>query len=167
MVEIGAPPLLHYVRSAQKKLISKLIAERETMLDNPFNLALGIAHEARCPTARYISTLESFDPEEEAAVLLTRVRQSTRTKFRTYADSMNPYLTLKYSGDVIPLFEQCIFMHESTVFEIDFISNRPTETFIASLLSQTVPPLIGTDTGTDTPRRASLRALSWPSVVLL
>ncbi|ELT92135.1 hypothetical protein CAPTEDRAFT_214995 [Capitella teleta] len=82
------------VRSAQKKLISKLIAERATMLDDPFNLALGIACEARCPAARYISTLDSFDQEDDAAALLTRVRQSTRTKFRTYAECMNPDLTV-------------------------------------------------------------------------
>jgi len=94
LVEIGIPTLPQYVRSSQKKLITKLIEERATLPDDPFKIALGIAREARCPAARYISTLESFDPDDEAATLLATVRQSTRTKFRTYVETINPLLAV-------------------------------------------------------------------------
>ena len=94
LVEAGIPSLLHYVRSAQKNCIMKLIKERATLPDDPFNLALRIAQEARCPTARYISTLERFNPEEESTALLDRVQQSERSKFVTYVQTMNPSLTV-------------------------------------------------------------------------
>ena len=64
------------------------------MPDDPFNIALGIAQESRCPAARYISSLETFNPDDETAAMLNRVRQSTRTKFMTYVQSMNPLLTV-------------------------------------------------------------------------
>mgnify|MGYP001551171155 CR=1 FL=1 len=94
LIEVGIPSLVQYVRSAQKNYILKLIEERATMPDDPFNLALGIAQESRCPAARYISSLETFNPDDETAAMLNRVRQSTRTKFMTYVQSMNPLLTV-------------------------------------------------------------------------
>lgn len=94
LIESGIPSLTQYIRSAQKKAIYKLMAERDNLQDDPFIFALGVARESRCPAARYIESLETYDPQTQAAALQDRVRQSTRTKFRTYVTHVNPALVV-------------------------------------------------------------------------
>ena len=94
LIEIGIPSLTQYVRTAQKKTIAKLIERRRDLVDDPFIFALGVARESRCPAARYIETLETYNPDDDATSLRRRVRESTRTKFTTYVQRTNPSMTV-------------------------------------------------------------------------
>lgn len=82
-----------------------MIEERGAMHDDPFIHALNIAREARCPAARYISTLESFDAEDEAVALMTKIRESTRSKYKTYVEVINPALVVHDMYSSSDIFE--------------------------------------------------------------
>ena len=94
LIEIGLPSLAQYVRNAQKKALSRLVRQRADLPDDPFMHALRIARQSRCPITRYVDLLETFNAEDEMSDLYARVQQSTRTKFLTYTQKINPTLTV-------------------------------------------------------------------------
>lgn len=94
LIEIGVPSLSQFVRTAQKKTIGKMVECRRNLPDDPFTFALSVAQESRCPAARYITSLETYDPLKDTEDLHARVRQSARTKFTTYVGKMNPTLSV-------------------------------------------------------------------------
>ena len=93
LIEAGLPTLTAYAKNVQKRTIGKLIEERAGMEDDPFNHAWNLAREARTPTARYIEALQTFAMDQEMEALKQRVRSSTRTKYQSYCQLMNPNLT--------------------------------------------------------------------------
>ena len=92
LVEAGLPSLPERTKTAQHKVIWNLIHEREHMVDDPFAHVWKMASEANTPCARYIHSLEIFDPQQEREKLISRIRNSARTKFITYQTLMNPRL---------------------------------------------------------------------------
>ena len=103
LIESGLPTLQQNVKSMQKKALNRLVEDRLPLMDDPFAHALRIARDYRCPSARYIDSLAAYDPAEDAASLRARVRASTRTKFATYSQLINPSLEVHamYSSDAV------------------------------------------------------------------
>ena len=94
LVEIGVPTLSQRVRTLQKNAIEKMITQRANLPDDPFNFALSVARETRCPAARYIDDLHEYNPEADTALLHERIQRSDRSKYMTYVQKMNPSLSV-------------------------------------------------------------------------
>ena len=93
LIEAGLPSVVSKVKSIQKATIRRLLDDREGMADDPFWFVFTKCQSENTPCARYIQALETFDREEEDAELKRRTRQTTRTKFQTYCEMINPSLT--------------------------------------------------------------------------
>ena len=62
------------------------------MEDDPFWFVYTKSQIENAPCARYIQTLETYNPEVDRMELTRMIRNSSRTKFQTYC-TINPTLT--------------------------------------------------------------------------
>ena len=76
--------------NAQKKCITKMIQQRQDMVDDPFYHVWNLVRREGTPSGRYIMELLRSDPKDETAKLILRIQQSTRTKYIMYKTLMNP-----------------------------------------------------------------------------
>jgi hypothetical protein len=92
LIEAGLPMLVNKAKSIQKKTFEKFIDERSELTDDPLMFTLEKCRTANTPCARYIRSLEQHDHDQEVQILKEKARTSTRTKYRTYYNLMNPEL---------------------------------------------------------------------------
>ncbi|ELT95970.1 hypothetical protein CAPTEDRAFT_186693 [Capitella teleta] len=75
-----------------KKTLERFIDERSDLTDDPLMFTLEKCRTANTPCARYIRSLDQHDYDHENQILKEKARTSTRTKYRTYCNLMNPEL---------------------------------------------------------------------------
>lgn len=106
LVETGLPTLAERAKAAQKRTIGKMIQERSGMDDDPFIHIYNICRNANTPCSKYIDAILTCNPEDERRKLHNTVLESERTKFRTYANVMNPELQRHPMYDQLSVKEQ-------------------------------------------------------------
>ncbi|ELT92565.1 hypothetical protein CAPTEDRAFT_186932 [Capitella teleta] len=89
LIEAGLPSLVNKAKSIQKTF-EKFIDERSDLTDDPLMFTLEKCRTANTPCARYIRSLDQHDYDHEDQILEEKLRTSTRTKYRTYCNLMNP-----------------------------------------------------------------------------
>ena len=110
LIEAGQPSISQLIKSSQKNMIYKLTSRRVDIEDDPLMFALETARRAKTPCAKYIDSLADFSYNDETLHLHTAVRRSTRTKFKSYCEQMNPSLTVHpiYTDSNIPEFKRIV-----------------------------------------------------------
>ena len=93
LIEAGLPSVANKVKSIQKATIRRLLDDRQGMANDPFWFVYTKCQNESTPCARYMQALETFDFEEEDAESKRKTRQTIRTKFQTYCETINPSLT--------------------------------------------------------------------------
>ena len=91
LLELGMPPLQALVQQRQFNFLSKTILERQDLADDPFMHVMHLTRRHNRPLARKIDLLLSVSDHVTQGVraLQERVRQSPRTRARTYRE-LNP-----------------------------------------------------------------------------
>ncbi|ELU15071.1 hypothetical protein CAPTEDRAFT_186743 [Capitella teleta] len=73
-------------------LIEAGLPSQKKTLDDPLMFTLERCRTANTPCARYIRSLDQHDYDHEDQILKEKARTSTRTKYRSYCNPMNPEL---------------------------------------------------------------------------
>ncbi|ELT97206.1 hypothetical protein CAPTEDRAFT_196093 [Capitella teleta] len=79
-------------KPSQKKTPEKFMDERSDLTDDPLMFTLEKCRRANTPCIRYIRSLDQHEYDHENQILKEKARTSTRTKYRTYCNLMNPEL---------------------------------------------------------------------------
>jgi hypothetical protein len=106
LIEAGLPSALEHIQIAQRRYFSKFL--NTTPEESPVAHAWHIARNANTPAARYISSITSSPPTDYSEKLRAAVRDSSRSKFVTYASLINPDLSVNamYSDSALPEFQR-------------------------------------------------------------
>ncbi|ELU05202.1 hypothetical protein CAPTEDRAFT_211614 [Capitella teleta] len=92
LIEAGLPLLVNKAKSIQKKTLEKFIDKTSDLTDDPLMFTLEKCRTANTPCARYTRSLDQHDYNHEDQILKLKARTSTRTKYHTYCNLMNPEL---------------------------------------------------------------------------
>ena len=96
LAEVGLPTVKGYIQDLQAKYFTKILAQRENLVDDPFMFAWVICREKRTPHYVYVSRLLAASCTREndiAKVKCSIANDNIHSKFRVYKE-INPDMSV-------------------------------------------------------------------------